>query len=464
MNNEMDQIYCVLKTYIDPIKYFDEDKWQFFVYGTHDYRKIVSNIIRNKHKNIVVSFRKGNRISYCLFKLQFRVWKRDNIIRSIFYVNDGLISTMFNAEDTEGYRHFAKKHLPKRKGILQRLISKLPPFFFADTRFIIFEKSQPHHIRRSAVNPVFLNELNFMMFSNIKGKLLFVKPETFKTGIGQVVKVSGNYNYVSVLEHEFNIGSCISERIGLGFNFKRSIRKLEVNNTLFVIEDYINGRSLKDVLSEHACVSENNKVIEIIVRLDAWYRYFYSGFSGKRQTITSFYTKTIEAFLAQYGKHNQALDIVKKLERSLGVIDYWHNGLVPVISHNDLWPANFIVDSQNIFAIDWERAREGSSGIFDYFWMMISTAIFYLKEKNKLSDYGSSYRLFMNNDDIVSSCVYHHLRAFLSSLGFDERHYDLFMLLFLTEWSIQGYLCLRKHTAMDNLAFCELLKFSNDML
>lgn len=167
-------------------------------------------------------------------------------------------------------------------------------------------------------------------------------------------------------------------------------------------------------------------------------------------------------FMELYGDNELVNPIIEKVNQNLNCIDSAHSGLVPMISHNDLWPANLIVTADDIIAIDWERAAHDQAGIFDYYWMMISTAIVYLKDEKKFPDYSLSFRLFVNNADDISKCVRNKLIGYLNSLGFDECLYDFFILLFLIEWSIQGYKHLKQQTSMDILAFNELLYYSYD--
>jgi hypothetical protein len=131
----------------------------------------------------------------------------------------------------------------------------------------------------------------------------------------------------------------------------------------------------------------------------------------------------------------------------------------PITAHNDLWPGNFVVAADGLVAIDWERAVEKRAPLFDYYWMIISAAIEHHVTVIGVVDYSRAFRLFLEEGDDVTRHATEMLKTFLGRLGLDRELHQSFLLLFLMEWSVQGYLALGRQTAMDRLAFGELTNF-----
>lgn len=451
----------ILLIFIDPMRHNNMSDVVSLRSENKNYNSDYEKAVKANTNLIIISFEKYSLIEFILLSCKLRIKKFDFNVRRVFYVNDGLMSSIFDSENVHGYRCFAKIHLPKPRGLVNAVKSYIPVILRAEQRYIILERlnilDQP---TESIINK--FDEFNFLMFSNKSGKLIFTNTDTLRNKSGILLKTTIDSDYKHVMKKEFETLKDVSRRLGESGCIPKVQTIYERENAFFFTEDYISGRSLRDILYDLAEKNLSLQASEFIERLDGWHKNIRLISSIKPKKITLLYAPTINKFIELYGDNELVHPIIEKVNQNLNCIDLTHSGLTPMISHNDLWPANLIVTTDDIIAIDWERSTEDQSGIFDYYWMMISTAIVYLKDRKKLPDYSQSFRVFVNGTDDISTCVRNKLKKYLTSLGINDCLYDFFILLFLIEWSIQGYEHLKQQTSMDILAFNELLNYSYD--
>lgn len=441
-------IDLILTVFIDPERRIPREAWTFVHDGSGG-NQLQAVETGTKDSNVVLTFGRKSCLGYFWCRLKLFLTRQK--VRNVLYVNDGLMSSFFDANNLAAYRYFVRRHLPCRRNL-----EVLLPTWRAERRYLVFEQGiRPRGGTSSLAN------YDFLMYSNPGGKLILTTTETLRTGKGEVLKTTANPAYIEVLQKEFLTVQSISARIKGGRFLPGGIDKVDCGSTFFLREEYISGSNLMDVLTQLAITRSDKAdkaVKELIERLDAWYATVLASSSGDKMKVSVFYFPVLERFSTVYARHPVTNRVVAEAKLLLSKIDDAHPGLVPVVAHNDLWPANFMIHGENIIAIDWERATSGCSGIFDYFWMMISLCIVYLKVRDGLPDYGQSFRRFLAGSDIVSLAVHVKLKTHLERNGFVEI-YQFFMLLFLIEWSIQGWTCLGRQTPMDQLAFQELFDF-----
>jgi len=452
-------IHKIINIFLDPLKRKKESDFFYTESNVNNCKAIYNKAIREYANFIIIKFEKSKIIKYILMSLKIKFTLPVVKVRKVYYVNDGLLSSVFDADNVKTYHYFARNHLPKPKGLIHKFTSYIPIILRAEERYIIFEKSTDMDPLTESTDD-FMPEFNFTMFSNESGKLIFTNTKTLQYRNGVLIKTTANADYREVMKKEFKTLEYISNRLGESGCIPKVGKIYDTDNAFYFTEDYIDGQNLKDILYAFAEKGLSAEASAIIEKLDVWHKNIRLTLSAQPKKISLFYAAVVEKFTDLYGDNYLIYPVIDNVIHVLTSIDRTHSGLVPMVTHNDLWPANLIVTTDNIIAIDWERATEDQSGIFDYYWMMISTAIVYLKDEKKLSDYSCSFRRFVNNCDDISKCVHSKLKNYLIESGFNAALYDSFILLFLLEWSIQGYEHLNKQTDMDKLAFNELLEYS----
>ena len=404
--------------------------------------------------NTIVCFSRNDLFRYALYALFARVWHRGGV-RCVLFLNDGLLSCFFDAGGAAGYRAFARRHLPPPKGIRQRVKMLLPPILRAERRFVVFTEQQGKEAPNHDVGCP-----DFMFYSNEEGKLLLTMADTFLNGRGRVLKCAASPHYAANLEHEHATVRNIAGRLthpgcmpGIG-------DAIAVNGRRFFPEDYLCGDSLRERLRLLGRAGNTDGACSLLDRLDIWYTEYRKAFTGPKTSLSSLYARPLRLFL-ELNESDAALALlVARMQAFLASQDRSHDGVVPVTAHNDLWPGNFIVSGNNLMAVDWERATEQSAPLFDYYWMMISAVLEYRVGNNGNQDYVQAFRQFLSQGDDVCRRTHAKLRDFLVGLGFDGVTLRPFLMLFLMEWSIQGYQALGKQTDMDLLALDALMAFA----
>ncbi len=386
-------------------------------------------------------------------------------IRKVLFIDDGLLSSFFDADKTEGYRAFSSNHLPSATSLRQRLVRLLPLVLRAEKRYLIIGHNSTNENAIQYEVAANLTTKDFMFFSNAGGKLLLTSAETLHSGQGLVAKTTSCSAYVEVMEKEFSTMLRIAEIQGESASLPDVGKRFQFGNRIFYTESYVKGKSLRDVLHMLSCRNNIPEICAYLDRLDIWFEKYRAAFRGEPLHLALCYRHLFEAFSGQYGEHPKAGVIEEMAREAVKEIAGKHVFIVPITAHNDLWPGNMVVGDDGLVAIDWERAVENRAPLFDYYWMIISSALEYFVCKIGSVDYSRAFRLFLFGGDTVARHAVEVLNTFLLRLGLDRNMHQNFMLLFLMEWSVQGYLALGCQTDMDRVAFGELVTFiesSND--
>lgn len=439
---------AVLK-YLEPFNFGAIDQWQI-IYDSKGLNCVCNyNLLRDDNIKIVFSFKREQIFSYYLTKAKIHFSNKKYRVRYVYYDSNGLLSAIYESGNRCIYQALSKINLHKRRNIIVRLLYRYLPTYIVDIKYIVLQS-------HDTIKEITEIEYDILLMSNVDGKVLLIKSDTILSGYGFVLKTTANQEYVKVLKNEYNTMRILTEN-NLKNNCLPAVGSdYEVENTYFYSESYVDGRSLIEIIHNYAIEGAIEDTCKVIDRLREWYFKYMNTFNVPLIKCKDLVLPNLVKFRELYGNIEPFGKIADEVCNSLCDIDRWHPGLVPVISHNDLWPANFIIKSNEFIAIDWERATHSQSGIYDYFWMMISTAIVYLKETYKLDNYSVGFRKLVQDDDIVVRHVNNALREYIYKLGFAQHNIRLFMLIFLIEWSIQGSLYSGHQNDMDRLALEEL--------
>jgi len=401
---------------------------------------------------LLFTFPRNRVLHYLLVSFFFRCCGRGKELFEVLKFQDGMTSSLFHAGNDSAYRAFVKSHATCRKTFREKIKSMLPSFINAELRYLAVGRELLQLKGKKA-----FDGLTFMFYSNESGKLILTTPDTFVTGKGQLHVTTANRNYDPVLNKEFSV----MEQMG---KIKAQlvptlVKKISVNGRQLFVEEYIPGTTLRETLRNKQVAADQDMVVGYIDRLDAWFSEYRTLFSGKKVTLSELYRSPLETFSGFHSGNSRLEKFLGALRGQIAGIDRNHPGLVPVMAHNDLWPGNIIVSDQRLIVIDWERAVSDRSELFDYFWMLISTYLEYHIGKTQMEDYSLSFRAFLDGGDFISCLIRDKLCVRLEKNGFDRKEYDLFLALFLIEWSMQGCQALGRQTRMDRLALGELLHY-----
>jgi hypothetical protein len=380
-------------------------------------------------------------------------------VRVVFFLNDGLLSSILDAENTRAYRTFAARHLPLPSKLRQRLVALLPLALRAEKKYVVVIPDRATGESSSHARAL-LKMQDFMFFSNASGKLLLTSAETLLSGKGDILKTTAHSGYLEVMEKEFSTTLAIESLRGESVSLPRSGRRLLSGNRVFFTEAYVQGKSLRDLLHSLSLKNDLVKICDFLDLLDGWFEEYRSIFKSKTLPLALCYQHLFAAFTSVYAKHDQTGIILEKMKQIVSELGRKQICIAPITAHNDLWPGNFVVGADGLVAIDWERAVENRAPIFDYYWMIISAALEHIVCNIGTVDYSRAFRIFLQGHDLVSCRASEMLGAFLDRLGLDKIMHQNFLFLFLMEWSVQGFLALGRQTAMDKLAFEELVAFA----
>ena len=453
-----------LLLFLAPFEEASESLWRFVPWNT---RKRVSVSLASGQElpaSTIYCFERSEIMGYLYFSWCLKKQVFPRMAQKVLYLNDGLLSSIFIADKTDGYRAFAANHLPPSTRMRQKLVSLLPLAFRAEKRYVVVGQCSIAGVAcadRSDVVPV---ALDFMFFSNASGKLLLTSAETLCSGKGTVIKTTSSREYEEVMEKEFLTMLSISEMQGEPVSLPRVGQHFQVGMRTFFTEAYVKGKSLREVLHNLSRRNDVAGVCAFLTHLDAWFEKYQATFRANPRSLLSCYQHLFASFSELYEEHYPAGVIQKRAGAILAKVSSKQDVIASITAHNDLWPGNFVVGVDGLVAIDWERAMENRAPFFDYFWMIISAALEHYACNIRAVDYSRAFRLFLAGKDDVSQHAILMLKAFLESHGFDTELLQGFLLLFLMEWSIQGYLALGKQTAMDRLAFGELVFFFEAMI
>ncbi|CAH2031396.1 phosphotransferase [Trichlorobacter ammonificans] len=447
----LSQLERNLLVFLDPTCRWGEDAWAF---GEAEQPATTEDGPRHR----VRCFGRSDLLGYlrCSLAAGLTARREGATVRRVLYLNDGLLSSLFDSRNSSGYRAFARAHLPRPQGIRRRLATLIPPFWRAERRFVVTEQRGTPY--RPPVTDR-LEELDYMFFSNPAGKLMLTRAATLVSGSGTLYKTTASPGYIASLQHEQAIVTGISRRLREEGLLHGPVRLLAVGGRRYFGEQYLSGENLREVLRLLGREKAGADACLMLDRLDLWFATYRSAFSGSRRSISCLYEPMLRTFAALPGRlpgHDTLLQLARSL---LAGLDRNHGGIVPVTAHNDLWPGNFLLRGGRLTAIDWERSTHRSTPFFDYFWMIISATMEYLVGSSGSQDYSTAFRRFLTQDDIVCRHAVRRLEQFLADLGFERTRRPQFMLLFLMEWSLQGFRALGRVTAMDRLAQDELAAY-----
>ena len=446
----LNQLDRNLLVFLDPVGRYADESWDF-----------CDGFVRRKNaspdpaRNLVLRFSRNQLIRYWIVTLRMLFGKKRNQ-RKILFVNDGLLSSFFDAGNVRVYRDFAKQQIPRPKGIRQRIAAFLPLVWRAEIRFIV--------IFEAMVDPSLHSELdayNFMILSNAGGKLLLMTSEIVRSGHGMLVKTTANKEYVSVMQKEFDVVTALSSGNRRISGIPEMGKHFQTGGRHFFTEKFILGENLREKLRALGKRGDSRQVCSILDSLDTWFVEYQTSFVGLRVAIAPLYSHLFPLFSECYGATSRSLlETGKELLRQFDVA---HSGIIPIISHNDLWPGNIVMTAHGFTVIDWERAQQHRAPFYDYFWMVVSTSIEFLASREPQCDYSEGVRIFLRRADEVSCRTFKMLSSFLQRTGGAEEYLPHLLFLFFMEWSVQGYQVLGKQTAMDRLAFGELEHFAKSM-
>ena len=438
---------------LDPSGQRNADTWSFI-------RTQEAVDDHTRQNNVVFCFRRGEQIRYFLCALRLQFTHKNKKVRKILYLNDGLLCSLFSTGHAAGYRAFARRHVALPLGIKSRLLLLLPLVMRAEHLFIAVEQPDETTVRIRENSA--LEGLDFLFYSNAPGKLLLTRSETFINGTGLVYKTTSSPDYAVSLEREYEAVRSISKNIKHAGSVPDVRERLKTNNACYYPETYLCGKDLRSKLRSAGHSASHFEAIHNLDLLNDWFFTYHASFNGVKKTICSLYAKMFYDFYALNKHSRELVQLGVAAEKMLAEMDTTgHEGLVPVLAHNDLWPGNFIVNNEQLTAIDWERATPDCAPVFDYFWMIISAVLEYRVGQNGFQDYSAAFRQFLSLHDDVCRHARSKLSTFLHFLGLGKETLNCFMLLFLMEWSIQGFRALGAPTAMDQLAQEELLAFVN---
>lgn len=448
-----------LLLFLDPCGMSDMADWQLQKANATVHPAISRHLVNKRHNLQVFCFNRRELLSYLFCSFATKLWKDRAQIRKVLFMDEGLLSCFFDEGKTAGFLAFVRTHLSAPKDLMRRIKMFLPPVCWASQRFVVVGK-QP--LVSSRVRHDNLDDLDFMFFSNAEGKLMLTRADTFLSGHGILLKTAATPEYDARLKKESHIVQGFTKLSGAARELPTMREQFRVNGREYYVEDYHYGESLWKELNVLGRAHATAAACSLLDRLDGWYLRYYAAFTGEKRRVSSFYTPVMRLFTDVYGDDSRSQPVRRFAEMFLSELDDRHEGLIPAVAHNDLWPGNIIVSRDRLTAVDWERATEQSAPLFDYYWMIVSAVMAYTFGANGNSDAATAFGLFLSRHDEVSCQAHVKLRQFLQKFGFDERQHLHFLLLFLMELSVQGYRALARKTEMDGEAYQSLLAFHTD--
>lgn len=438
-----------LLLFIDPAGDRSKEKWLFFEGCPQDAMQLL-----RQGSNLVCRFPRKRLWHQLLATASLRL--KGVMASRVLFVNDGLLSCFLHAGSKKAYRLYARHHLPKLMSLRRRIVSRLPLSLRSESTFLVLFCGEPGHACGDDGALVEATEL--MFFSNRLGKLLLLDARKIASGRGEIVKTTANRGYLPVMEREFATLSEISAKMADCRSLPQLGRHFVLNGRHFFTEKYITGESLRAVLYWHGKRGERAQACRVLHRLDEWYDSYMGAFTGSPRPFSALSAHLLPLFAACYrGDHSELLSAAR---RHLDDMDSSFPGVVPVVSHNDLWPGNLLCTEQGLVVLDWERATREKAPFFDYFWMIVSATLEYLAGANGLRYYSEKMDFFLNAEDEVALEAHRLLRLFLQRLGVPGQHFQTLLFLFLMEGSVQGYQALGRQTDMDGEILGKLLEFA----
>ncbi len=377
--------------------------------------------------------------------------------RQVLAMNDGLLSSLFFSDRAVGYRAFAARHLPPRRGWHQRLRGWAPLSLRAAGRYLVIASgARPQEATGVADGR---GAFDFLFYSNQEGKHLFLATENLVRGSGVVGKTAWNSKALETAGREFRTMEYLSRLISHVSFSPLPSGILKVGERHFYLEEYVGGRTLRDKLVDPGVCHDRTQVQQYLERQERWFGDYRGAFRGEARPLYTFYSSLFDRYRQYWPGEKDVHRLNREVHSELKRLSAGHPGLIPVIAHNDLWPGNFIICGERLVVVDWERSSPESACVFDCFWMVISTVIEVYMAQMGFHDYSRGFRAFCSGEDILCRERRDRLTAFLAQLKLKASLFRLFLYLFLLEWSIQGVQVFGHPTPMDRLAHGELKYF-----
>ncbi|GAW65974.1 hypothetical protein GPEL0_01f1113 [Geoanaerobacter pelophilus] len=439
-----------LVLFIDPAGVRSQEDWLFFEGCPNDAVELLK-----QGSNLVCRFPRSRFLHQLLAKAAFRL--NGVMASSVLLVNDGLLSCFLHAGSNKAYRLYARHHLLNMTSLRRRMVSSLPLCLRCESTFLVLlcreESSHADGGDRALVEATEL-----MFFSNPLGKLLLLDARNMASEQGEIVKTTAHRGYLPVMEREFATLSDISAKMTDSRSLPQLGRHFVLNGRHFFTEKYVSGESLRGVLQRHGSRGEPAQACCVLHRLDEWYDLYLGAFTGSPRPFSALSDHLLPLFFACY--RGDRPDLVEAARRHLAEIDRSLPGVVPVVSHNDLWPGNFLCTEKGLVVLDWERATRERAPFFDYFWMMVSATLEYLAGARGVRYYSSNLKIFLKAEDEVSLEAHRLLRLFLKRFGVPDQQFQALLFLFLMEAAVQGYQALGRQTETDGEFFNILVQFA----
>lgn len=456
------QVEKNLLLFLDPLGEMEEEEWRFVQWQRRADRTLLPARVGAQEKT-VFCFDRRSFVDYILFPWFTRLSGGGRITRKVLHVKDGFLSCFFDADNSAGYSAYAANHVPPPATIRQRLIAWLPLSLRAEKRFVVIESLDREKGRRHLCTNELLEQQDFMFYSNAAGKIVLAAAETLRTGKGLIVKTTANPAYEGIMQREFTTMLRIAATGGNVACLPAVGGCIKLRNKVYFTEEYVKGHSLLEVLRRLSLSDDTDGVCLFLDRLDSWFEDYLSRFAGKSQPLASSYRHLFSSFSDLYGTEGVTAGLVAFAEGFLGDSGKDDPEVAAITAHNDLWPGNFVVREESLIAVDWERASENRAPVYDYYWMMISAALVYIGCRVDSSRFSDTFPRFCAGDNSVSRHGLEKLESFLERRGFDKKLHRNFMLLFLMELSVQGYVALGRQSELDRMAFAELVTYYREV-
>ncbi|ACH38805.1 MAG: hypothetical protein ACD_55C00073G0002 [uncultured bacterium] len=440
-----------LLLFIDPAAVRSEEKWLFFEGCPKDILQLLM-----EGSNVICHFPRRRLLHQ--FKVAAALWLKGVAASRVLFINDGLLSCFLHARSKKAYRLYLRRYLPKTMSLRLRMVYRLPLLLRCESTFLVLLCNKGSSYSGDA-DQALVEATELMLFSNRLGKLLLLDARNITSEHGEIMKTTAHCGYLPVMEKEFATLSDISAKMTDCRSLPQLGRHFVLNGRHFFTEKYIFGESLRHVLQRYGTHREPAKACYVLHLLDQWYASYLDVFTGSPRPFSTLTTHLLPLFSACYPSGSP--ELVEVARRHLADLDCCLPGLVPVVSHNDLWPGNFLSTRQGLVVLDWERATPERAPFFDYFWMIISAVLEYLAGAKSLRRYSNKMDIFLEAEDEVALEGHRLLRLFLKRLGVPDQHFQALLFLFLMEGSVQGFQSLGRQTEMDAEIFSQLLKFTD---
>jgi aminoglycoside phosphotransferase (APT) family kinase protein len=303
-----------------------------------------------------------------------------------------------------------------------------------------------------------------MLYTNVNGKLLIFSAASLQRGTGWVLKLPASHEYANVVRNEYRIMERIGKLDGPRALVPACGLLWEEGEVPVAKEEDVEGESLEDILKDLGLLDDELACVRLLDAVDRWYRTYASAFPSQNGgSLGAHYESVLDLFTRAYGRTDLAQWAVAFARAELVRLEGCASAVPSVISHGDLWPANFVKSGSRWVVIDWERAREGQAPFFDHCWMLVSTAIERRRNQARLPGYGEAFRAFRRTPDGVDLHARGLIERFLAEHGFPPEAFPLFFLLFAMEWSVLGYSVTGVPSAMDRVAHAAFEDLCSDL-